>query len=202
MDCRRRGSLTTISIHVPREGHDPCSTIVCLRMFGFQSTCPARGTTHLKTNLKGNLEISIHVPREGHDVDTAKRRVELVAISIHVPREGHDRKIICDVRQRYRFQSTCPARGTTLSFAPGLSFSADFNPRAPRGARLLARSYDVTFLNFNPRAPRGARLFYFILSYNKFNISIHVPREGHDISDAGIFSQSTISIHVPREGHD
>ena len=33
----------------------------------FQSTCPARGTTH-----------------------AGKRHVKLVAISIHVPREGHD----------------------------------------------------------------------------------------------------------------
>ena len=34
-----------ISIHVPREGHDPLLMASIFPSLGFQSTCPARGTT-------------------------------------------------------------------------------------------------------------------------------------------------------------
>ena len=34
-----------ISIHVPREGHDKELSMVSMPFFLFQSTCPARGTT-------------------------------------------------------------------------------------------------------------------------------------------------------------
>ena len=56
-----------ISIHVPREGHDciPTSTARAAKLF--QSTCPARGTTHVRTGMTAFHMISIHVPREGHD---------------------------------------------------------------------------------------------------------------------------------------
>ena len=81
--------LMRISIHVPREGHDPRRGLFP----------PRRG-------------ISIHVPREGHDCNALKcvlycsyfnpraprgaRQLHRVSaapergISIHVPREGHD----------------------------------------------------------------------------------------------------------------
>ena len=77
--------------------------------------------------------ISIHVPREGHDV-LRHGMGGRGDISIHVPREGHDR---CR-----------PDLGRARR---------NFNPRAPRGARLR-------------RAGRTA----------EHPISIHVPREGHD----------------------
>ena len=101
-------------------------------------------------------------------------------ISIHVPREGHD---LCLLHRDFHFpqsQSTCPARGTTSAFLNGKCRKIDFNPRAPRGAR-LTRKKDIG---------------------NTTIISIHVPREGHDLGTAAIFLQLYISIHVPREGHD
>ena len=63
------------------------------------------------------------------------------------------------------FQSTCPARGTTRT--------AEVTP--------------AVFSDFNPRAPRGARLRDFILIRLKARISIHVPREGHDSKHAQFF---------------
>ena len=39
------GSLDYISIHVPREGHDPGLYLEMPLVKEFQSTCPARGTT-------------------------------------------------------------------------------------------------------------------------------------------------------------
>ena len=57
--------------------------------------------------------ISIHAPREGGDVH--RKRVDLLAdISIHAPREGGD------------------GRRDDADADPG-----DFNPRPPRGGRLL-----------------------------------------------------------------
>ena len=111
--------------------------------------------------------ISIHAPREGRDQGEAKG-LRMFGISIHAPREGRD---LCGSRRR--------------------PVPLDFNPRAPRGARLEAeldmrhadefqstrpargatrgipsarrrRSY------FNPRAPRGARLGYLANSIQVF----------------------------------
>ena len=80
-------------------------------------------------------------------------------ISIHVPREGHDENsVIC----------SCA--------------SADFNPRAPRGARPTKAARIDTAANFNPRAPRGARRRVKLDGKIARVISIHVPREGHDES--------------------
>ena len=101
-------------------------------------------------------------------------------ISIHVPREGHDSGHAAAVVDKKIFQSTCPARGTTQSGDIEVNCPADFNPRAPRGARRL---YLVGLLNALP-------------------ISIHVPREGHDMAGLPKGINADISIHVPREGHD
>ena len=59
--------------------------------------------------------ISIHVPREGHDAGLFVEAGRLI-ISIHVPREGHDRRADELALVAVAFQSTCPARGTTLSW--------------------------------------------------------------------------------------
>ena len=58
-------------------------------------------------------KISIHVPREGHDTQAVDQYIVNKPISIHVPREGHD-----------------------SPWATSFESAEDFNPRAPRGARL------------------------------------------------------------------
>ena len=80
----------------------------------FQSTCPARGTTSGSALLmRCSASISIHVPREGHDGGVTMRAFATVA---------------------------------------------DFNPRAPRGARHCPKGTVISSIHhFNPRAPRGAR---------------------------------------------
>ena len=80
----------TISIHVPREGHDNKHFTITIGANVFQSTCPARGTTKRISLFSANSAISIHVPREGHD------------------RKNDAKKLL-----PHGFQSTCPARGTT-----------------------------------------------------------------------------------------
>ena len=104
--------VVSISIHVPREGHDHPVSPSAQPISAFQSTCPARGTTagtrvclpsfpdfnpraprgarpSFDTSLITLLAISIHVPREGHDAG-CHGSCGAYKISIHVPREGHD----------------------------------------------------------------------------------------------------------------
>ena len=98
--------VSTISIHVPREGHDN-DKAGCVRSASqFQSTCPARGTTFRKRRNIAQKLISIHVPREGHDAAEMRACFDPV-ISIHVPREGHDSKhaqfFRADLRKSYKY---------------------------------------------------------------------------------------------------
>ena len=54
------------------------------------------------------------MPREGHDAALLFCNQLDVGISIHVPREGHDNIGADPDGVFYIFQSTCPARGTTI----------------------------------------------------------------------------------------
>ena len=99
---------------MPREGHDPQMLLYDDTHFQFQSTCPARGTTDSFNFAMPINFISIHVPREGHDTVLLNEGAADDEISIHVPREGHDCTAFLATTDRQRFQSTCPARGTTL----------------------------------------------------------------------------------------
>ena len=95
----------------PRGARPPCA-IAGTFCPGFQSTCPARGTTVFDPPHLAHVGISIHVPREGHDALCSSEAITM-AISIHVPREGHDSWRLRNDELRKQFQSTCPARGTT-----------------------------------------------------------------------------------------
>ena len=104
--------VVSISIHVPREGHDHPVSPSAQPVSAFQSTCPARGTTFVHDCALVRCAISIHVPREGHDGGYADVG-HVLHISIHVPREGHDSRHKSLLTIISGFQSTCPARGTT-----------------------------------------------------------------------------------------
>ena len=62
---------------------------LCLPVWAFQSTPPARGATSLCSEISGKDLISIHAPREGGD-QTTKNTDSATNISIHAPREGGD----------------------------------------------------------------------------------------------------------------
>ena len=99
----------------------------------FQSTPPARGATKFVFTRSRGILISIHAPREGGDADDILANIIDPPISIHAPREGGD------------------------GFDSGkMTPRDDFNPRPPRGGRLVR----ITFLVFCTL------------------ISIHAPREG------------------------
>ena len=122
----------SISIHVPHAGHDcvkprkPAQPI-------FQSTCPMRGTTFIdhqspppfhfnprapcgarpsgSFGLKNASSFQSTCPMRGTTVTQTKKAVKVT------------------------FQSTCPMRGMTCYGASRSGRWADFNPRAPCGAR-------------------------------------------------------------------
>ena len=147
-----------ISIHVPREGHD----------------------LHRAVHKHGGNAISIHVPREGHDAEKAALIRGVLPISIHVPREGHDYFAGRYRKLRIAFQSTCPARGTTQSRIKTTAFSVFQSTCPARGTTGVEIEPLPVIRDFNPRAPRGARLQEREKAGHGHGISIHVPREGHD----------------------
>ena len=151
-------SSSPISIHVPREGHDLTESCTRLPLISISIHVPREGHDLRRQCTRGvGRRISIHVPREGHDLLQRPRRQSgrnfnpraprgarpsaalypFLAgdISIHVPREGHDQSIAILRIVLQVFQSTCPARGTTLNLGGRKPSFFYFNPRAPRGAR-------------------------------------------------------------------
>ena len=81
-----------ISIHAPREGGDVRLWLLCLLLWAFQSTPPARGATLIGCII-GQLSsyFNPRPPRGGRRDVTSKEEKEKL-ISIHAPREGGDPK--------------------------------------------------------------------------------------------------------------
>ena len=177
------GQIQVISIHVPREGHDPGASLPLPAARTFQSTCPARGTTSPSScSLRASCNFNPRAPR-GARRNYLERLCEIIVfqstcpargttdvyqaihaiqeISIHVPREGHD------------------ASGTPSGPDPGY-----FNPRAPRGARHLWPRQAVEEFLFQSTCPARGTTVVQIRDNDADSISIHVPREGHDTPSA------------------
>ena len=189
---------------MPREGHDDAERAKVFGNRSFQSTCPARGTTLvLSVSLLLDVHFNPRAPRGARPRVAvylyawqyyfnpraprgARRkcrgcRLDYARISIHVPREGHDSHRTETLDRRDLFQSTCPARGTTITAPIALPIAPDFNPRAPRGARLLIDVATIIVRLFQSTCPaRGTTVLVNRLTVSQ-RISIHVPREGHDI---------------------
>ena len=102
-----------------------------------------------------------------------------------------------------RFQSTHPARGATLllGLLPLIGFN--FNPRTPRGVRLLPLCSLIALRIFQSTHPARGATLHIMHGLNSPEISIHAPREGCD-HDAAMWAckRPGISIHAPREGCD
>ena len=70
------------------------------------------------------------------------------------------------------------------------------------GHDLLMQREMMRLANFNPRAPGGARHDHIDAAYQPMDISIHVPQVGHDFWQHVEDETMPISIHVPQVGHD
>ena len=178
----QRDPRDRISIHAPREG---CDSLFPEKQppaeYKFQSTHPARGATkcghvfllslvyfnpRTPRGVRHPVPLCLHLHRlEFQSTHPARgatagrpRSAARAAISIHAPREGCDAERDGGPHAAHEFQSTHPARGATRLL-----------PRP--GAR---QDY------FNPRTPRGVRLLVAVVGPGRLNISIHAPREGCD----------------------
>ena len=124
--------------------------------------------------------ISIHAPHAGRDSFPVGAKCRYETFQSTRPMRGATILYQVPGRNTSRFQSTRPMRGATQSAPPGGFHPADFNPRAPCGARrdrrYKAKFREVIsihaphagrdrrswrtrppFCDFNPRAPCGAR---------------------------------------------
>ena len=148
-----------ISIHAPREGSDcmpPTSTAAGER---FQSTLPARGATFRKLTGDAPKKISIHAPREGSDCSFhVQKWFKLVYFNPRSPRGERHCQHTDDISHA-KFQSTLPARGATIEvLCPPRAklFQSTLPARGATGAQV---NYDAKVTqDFNPRSPRGERL--------------------------------------------
>ena len=146
----------------------------------FQSTPPARGATYRLFDGSGYQYISIHAPREGGDLPAERdTRPTTTNFNPRPPRGGR-RNSTKGRNANTKFQSTPPARGATLCFAPG------------------SRYFLISI-----HAPREGGDVFMAVLLTSLGISIHAPREGGDmISCFDLFFDIIISIHAPREGGD
>ena len=72
-----------------------------------------------------------------------------------------------------------------------------FNPRSPRGERLLLYAYmQNLILDFNPRSPRGERPVQSVWGLYPTLISIHALREESDLVHNDTTISCLISIHA------
>ena len=164
--CPARGTTQTkhnqvvmrsISIHVPREGHDHRHQYRGGETLKFQSTCPARGTTHRTETLdrrdlfqstcpaRGTTNINIllikqagyfnpRAPRGARPGDATVDGSD-TGISIHVPREGHDIAMNLLKEMIFNISIHVPREGHDSLQLGSRMMPSYFNPRAPRGAR-------------------------------------------------------------------
>ena len=145
-----------ISIHAPRTGSD-----LFAERQGFPGDvisihAPRTGSDATGMHPFSAMRISIHAPRTGSDRAERSQR-QHSSISIHAPRTGSDTRILIQLLQHNRFQSTLPARGATcfsLLRTPG---PAHFNPRSPHGERLDRYEGVPHYYTFQSTLPaRGA----------------------------------------------
>ena len=171
-------SASAISIHAPRGGSDEDIPNVPgghLRHFNPRSPRGERPIT-LGSGY-AYLKISIHAPRGGSDrghhqaaaggnnfnprSPRGERPSENVQknpnlyISIHAPRGGSDALRTPPTQSVWIFQSTLPAGGATAKWIVEHTTDIDFNPRSPRGERLVSTFTGSAFSMISIHAPRG-----------------------------------------------
>ena len=168
--------VSRISIHAPREGGD----------------CQFFSQIHV-------LFISIHAPREGGDFhDDLIRYTDY--ISIHAPREGGDYGSHFPWRS-FRISIHAPREGGDRGGSDAGSILKHFNPRPPRGGRLVNFFHKSMYFLFQSTPPaRGATLDAGALAL-QLGISIHAPREGGDFGTADLYRRAfDFNPRPPRGG--
>ena len=125
----------------------------------FQSTPPARGATCPRWKPLPQSGISIHAPPRGGRLLSVHLVDVLLVISIHAPREGGDSRSMLHGACRSVISIHAPREGGDCTGGWCRLWCSNFNPRPPRGGRLLplVRVVLPVDKHFNPRPPRGGR---------------------------------------------
>ena len=107
-----------------------------------------------------------------------------------------------DVVKKYKFQSTLPAWGATLTPAC-LSSPITISIHAPRmGSDVSLRPFYRLPLHFNPRSPHGERQEKDQSEWVTIPFQSTLPAWGATTSLSRYHSAFCISIHAPRMGSD
>ena len=178
----------------------------------FQSTHPMRGATSNTPRPPIDHGISIHAPHAGRDRCRRSDRRGKYYFNPRAPCGARPRRLIrptprptlqstrpvrgatlkpITANMIVEFQSTRPVRGATIASWPKRPNKADFNPRAPCGARQTGKKEGTTPKKFQSTRPvRGATRPGFP-RYVRHQISIHAPRAGRDSRPAWTCPAST-----------
>ena len=177
------------------------------------------------SGLKGSYRISILAPLAGRDNQVIQQAGVANNISILAPLTGRDprrrapgpgsrhfnprapygARPSASIRRSisFRFQSSRPLRGATVSFRPCNPSCVDFNPRAPYGARLaMSNATETPMENFNPRAPYGARRTKTIRLFRDDYFNPRAPYGARHFALRNVALSICISILAPLTGRD
>ena len=168
----------------------------------FQSTHPMRGATSNTPRPPIDHGISIHAPHAGRDRCRRSDRRGKYYFNPRAPCGARPRRLIrptprptlqstrpvrgatlkpITANMIVEFQSTRPVRGATIASWPKRPNKADFNPRAPCGARQTGKKEGTTPKKFQSTRPvRGATRGQRGRVQHR-RISIHAPRAGRDV---------------------
>ena len=148
----------------------------------FQSTRPLWGATALKERVERAEKFQSTRPLWGATAGAAAEPVGL-SISIHAPLVGRDNQTRPGEDHLADFNPRAPCGARHRLLLIGMGDGKDFNPRAPCGARRPAILHHLPGrLYFNPRAPCGARHHPVREAAAEENISIHAPLVGRDLA--------------------
>ena len=123
--------------------------------------------------------ISIHAPRAGRDPDSQHFPTYKIDFNPRAPC-GARRDTGIAGSKGHGFQSTRPVRGATNAVWRFLDWYGFQSTRPVRGATMSTYESRRGLANFNPRAPCGARHIITTAAKRDRKISIHAPRAGRD----------------------
>ena len=222
----RRGLITGISIHAPREGGDESSADCCKTVFSDFNPRPPRGgrLAHCASGPRwpyfnprpprgGRLlpwawctctsAFQSTPPARGATLFVTVHNHLHQVISIHAPREGGDKQHTQEQHTSNNFNPR-PPRGGRPAHIRDLATQRDISIHAPRegGDSANLSSLSIIF-DFNPRPPRGGRPLPSITAAWSAKFQSTPPARGATRSFfSAVVSTLGISIHAPREGGD
>ena len=152
-----------ISIHAAQEGCDITARICCGGTWNFNPRSP-RGLRPAVVIFRQNLHgISIHAAQEGCDYVLPVAKAKPISISIHAAQEGCDYKPNLTLAEACQISIHAAQEGCDRVFNHGAFFLFISIHAAQEGCDTLSSVFCRACHHFNPRSPRGLRLLKALL---------------------------------------